>query len=160
MRLFAEAQYGEACEQFEASLALVPGMGTRGKLAECYEKVGRTAIATDPRPLSIEASAKSHHSQTLTVALGSGDRIIVDISVLIALPVAAPPDPDPVVAMPPQPDRVAPRNTRRIVGISSVAVGGGALVLAAVLSVNAKGDYDGALTMACATRTTRAHRLV
>jgi hypothetical protein len=45
MRLFGEAKFAESCSKFEASLALVDGMGTRGKLAECYEKVGRTASA-------------------------------------------------------------------------------------------------------------------
>ena len=45
LRLFAKARFDESCAKFEASLALVPAMGTRGKLAECYEKVGRTASA-------------------------------------------------------------------------------------------------------------------
>jgi hypothetical protein len=45
LRLFGESQFAESCAKFEASLELVPAMGTRGKLAECYEKVGRTASA-------------------------------------------------------------------------------------------------------------------
>lgn len=45
LRLFGEEQFAESCAKFEASLKLVPAMGTRGKLAECYEKVGRTASA-------------------------------------------------------------------------------------------------------------------
>ena len=43
--LFNRGQFVEACPKFEASLALFAGVGTRGKLAECYERVGRTASA-------------------------------------------------------------------------------------------------------------------
>jgi hypothetical protein len=35
----------EACRRLELSLAKSPAVGTRGKLAECYEKAGRTASA-------------------------------------------------------------------------------------------------------------------
>jgi len=45
MQLFEQKRYVEACSKFEASLARLPGIGTRGKLAECYEKIGRTASA-------------------------------------------------------------------------------------------------------------------
>jgi hypothetical protein len=45
MKLFAEQRFAEACPKFEASLRRLPGIGTRGKLAECYEKIGRTASA-------------------------------------------------------------------------------------------------------------------
>jgi hypothetical protein len=44
-RLYAAGQYAEACSRLEASYHLYAGIGTRGKLAECYEKVGRTASA-------------------------------------------------------------------------------------------------------------------
>jgi hypothetical protein len=44
-RLLAGGQYAEACSKLEASYHLYAGIGTRGKLAECYEKVGRTASA-------------------------------------------------------------------------------------------------------------------
>jgi hypothetical protein len=44
-RLFAAGNYPEACSKLEASYHLYAGIGTRGKLAECYEKVGRTASA-------------------------------------------------------------------------------------------------------------------
>jgi hypothetical protein len=44
-RLYAAGQYPEACSKLEASYHLFAGIGTRGKLAECYEKVGRTASA-------------------------------------------------------------------------------------------------------------------
>src|SRR5690606_6369061 len=45
IHLFNLGRYEDACPKFEASLALVAGVGTRGKLAECYEKLGRTASA-------------------------------------------------------------------------------------------------------------------
>ena len=43
--LFNRGEFEGACPKFEASLKQFPGIGTRGKLAECYEKVGRYASA-------------------------------------------------------------------------------------------------------------------
>ena len=43
--LAKEARWLEACPKLEASLKAYPGVGTRGKLAECYEKIGRVASA-------------------------------------------------------------------------------------------------------------------
>ena len=43
--LFEAGNYSEACQKFEASYHLFAGIGTRGKLAQCYEKIGRTASA-------------------------------------------------------------------------------------------------------------------
>lgn len=43
--LFARGDYEAACPKFEASLKAYAGIGTRGKLAECYEKLGRYASA-------------------------------------------------------------------------------------------------------------------
>lgn len=43
--LFNEGKYDAACTKLEASLKALPGLGTRGKLAECYEKLGRMASA-------------------------------------------------------------------------------------------------------------------
>ncbi len=45
MRLFKDGKYADACPKFEASLKRNPGLGTRGKLAECWEKQGRIAAA-------------------------------------------------------------------------------------------------------------------
>ena len=45
VRLLKKKQFREACPKFEESLKLVDGLGTRGKLAECYEKSERLASA-------------------------------------------------------------------------------------------------------------------
>jgi len=45
MRLYNAGDYVEACPKFESSLKRYSGIGTRGKLAECYEKEGKTASA-------------------------------------------------------------------------------------------------------------------
>ena len=43
--LMRQGNYAAACPKLEASLKAFPGIGTRGKLAECYEKLGRYASA-------------------------------------------------------------------------------------------------------------------
>lgn len=45
MVLFQDGKFPLACPKFEESLKLFNGLGTRGKLAECYEKAGRLASA-------------------------------------------------------------------------------------------------------------------
>jgi hypothetical protein len=43
--LYNDGKYAEACAKLEASLQALPGLGTRGKLGECYEKLGKYASA-------------------------------------------------------------------------------------------------------------------
>lgn len=46
LRLFKAGEYEAACEKLQGSLSLHPdGLGTHGKLAECFEKLGRKASA-------------------------------------------------------------------------------------------------------------------
>jgi len=44
-RLAGSGKYSEACPKFEESQRLDPGIGTQFNLADCYERVGRTATA-------------------------------------------------------------------------------------------------------------------
>jgi tetratricopeptide (TPR) repeat protein len=44
-RLAEQSRYGEACERFEQSLSLAEGIGTSFNLADCWERLGRTASA-------------------------------------------------------------------------------------------------------------------
>tara|TARA_R110002096_G_scaffold44526_13_gene120498 strand:- start:78574 stop:79590 length:1017 start_codon:yes stop_codon:yes gene_type:complete len=44
-RLMKAEKFAEACAKFEASVGLAPGLGSRGRLAQCYEKIGKTASA-------------------------------------------------------------------------------------------------------------------
>jgi hypothetical protein len=45
MKLIAKKEYDSACKKLEESDRLDPGMGTKYRLAECYEHLGRTASA-------------------------------------------------------------------------------------------------------------------
>lgn len=45
MSLYNAGKWAEACPKFEASFRQYPGIGTKGKLAECYEKTGRLGSA-------------------------------------------------------------------------------------------------------------------
>jgi len=211
MRLFGESQFAESCAKFEASLAIVPAMGTRGKLAECYEKVGRTAsawaayrevavlakraaqprreqvaseraarleallsyltvvvsddarvpglrivrngtllspgaygteIATDPGPQRVEVSAQGYVSQIVTVEVLDQGHSNLEVPILVASPVQ---DIVPVESNVSSTNTaMRPASSRRIAGIATVAVGGGALTLATVLGLKARSDYNSA----------------
>lgn len=45
IKFFDRGEFAKACPKFEAALELFDGIGTRGKLAECYERQGRLASA-------------------------------------------------------------------------------------------------------------------
>jgi hypothetical protein len=63
-RLMAEGSVAQACQKFEASQKLDPGVGTSLNLAECYERSGRTASAW----------AQFREAISLARAIGSAER--------------------------------------------------------------------------------------
>lgn len=68
MTLFNAGRLAEACPKFEASFRQYPGIGTRGKLAECYEKLGRLA------------TAYRTYRETYQLAMKSGDAVRAQIA--------------------------------------------------------------------------------
>ena len=66
--LSAKGHYAEACPKFEASQQLDPGLGTKLNLAECYEKVGKTA------------SAWTEYRDAIPLARASGSKVRLDLA--------------------------------------------------------------------------------
>jgi len=66
--LAAKGQYADACPKFEASQKLDPGLGTLLNLAECYEKLGKTA------------SAWAEYKEAIPLARASGSKVRLDLA--------------------------------------------------------------------------------
>jgi len=66
--LVASGKYTEACPKFEASQQLDPGLGTLLNLAECYEKLGKTA------------SAWAEYKEAIPLARASGSKVRLDLA--------------------------------------------------------------------------------
>jgi len=66
--LMAKGDFEAACPKLEASLQRFDGIGTRGKLAQCYEKVGKIASAWAMYREVDALASKSGDSRRATVA--------------------------------------------------------------------------------------------
>lgn len=66
--LMAKNAFSQACPKFEASEQLDPGLGTLLNLAECYEKLGKTA------------SAWAEYREAIPLARASGSKIREDLA--------------------------------------------------------------------------------
>ncbi|MEO8899984.1 MAG: tetratricopeptide repeat protein [Polyangiaceae bacterium] len=77
--LVAKGRFAEACPKFEASEQLDPGLGTLLNLAECHEKLGKTASAwaeyRDAIPLARTSGSKVRQDLATQRAAALGARL-------------------------------------------------------------------------------------
>lgn len=91
LKLMRLKRYAEACAHLARSQELDPAMGTQFRLAECYEKLGRSASAYDQYVAVAEAAKAEKQGQRETVARGRAAaleskiaRLTIDISPSVA----------------------------------------------------------------------------
>jgi tetratricopeptide (TPR) repeat protein len=88
--LFKEGKYAEACGVLEASVAKFPGVGARGKLAECYEKIDKLAKAWALYREVAAASRRDGDSKREKVAQQRADALLPRVpKITIVVPPAA-----------------------------------------------------------------------
>ncbi len=84
-RLLQSGSYAEACVKLEASYHLFAGIGTRGKLAECYEKVGRTASAWAMYQEVVALAGKANDTARQNVAQERAAALLPNLSHLTVM---------------------------------------------------------------------------
>jgi hypothetical protein len=88
-RKLADAgQYAEACQKFEESLRLDPGVGTSFNLADCEEHLGRTASAW-ARFLDVAAATRQERQRVARARAAALEPRLARLTVEVVAPVAA-----------------------------------------------------------------------
>jgi hypothetical protein len=75
LSLMAEQRYELACAKFERSLLLDDGVGTRFRLGDCYEKLGRTASAWFLYGRVVDLCAERHDAEREAYARARRDAV-------------------------------------------------------------------------------------
>jgi hypothetical protein len=86
-RLKAEGKFGEACPKFEESQKAAPGLGTLYNLADCYEKLGRSASAwAGFREVAAQAAAagRSEHEKDARARVATLEPQLMRLKVVVA----------------------------------------------------------------------------
>jgi hypothetical protein len=81
-KLMSASKYAQACAKFEASQALDPGVGTSLNLADCYEKMGRSASAWAQFRETISAARRAGSSERERIARERSDALEPKLSYL------------------------------------------------------------------------------
>ena len=84
--LMAAERYSEACPKFAASQAMDPAVGTRLNLADCFEKLGRTASAwAEFRAAGAAARAKGQtdRAEIARKRAAALEQVLVRLSVIV-----------------------------------------------------------------------------
>lgn len=82
--LAAEGKYAEACPKFADSERLDPSSGTLLNLANCYEKLGRTATAWATYREAASAASAANRADYLAVAQRHADALVPKLAKLTA----------------------------------------------------------------------------
>lgn len=89
--LMEQRQYGDACEKFRASQELDAGLGTLLHLADCYEKMGRTASAWATFEEAASVAASRGDTNRHDIAQGRAASIKPRLSYVVIRAASQPP---------------------------------------------------------------------